>query len=67
MDNNVQLKSIDMFLYFINHFKMTPQQAYNEMLNNGQDVREVIKVCFDNNINLEYVIVPSPNDFFEED
>ena len=52
MDNNVQLKSVDMFIYFINHFKMTPKQAYNEMLNHGQDVKEVIKVCNDNNINI---------------
>ena len=49
---NVQLKSVDMFIYFINHFKMTPQQAFNEMINHGQDVKDVVKVCKDNNINL---------------
>jgi hypothetical protein len=31
---------------------MTPQQAYNEMLEHGQDVKDVVKVCKDNNINL---------------
>ena len=49
---NVQLKSVDMFIYFINHFKMTPQQAFNEMINHGQDVKDVVKVCKNNNINL---------------
>ena len=41
-----------MFLYFITHFKMSPKQAFDEMLNHGQDVKEVIKVCKDNNINI---------------
>ena len=49
---NVQLKSVDMFIYFINRFKMTPQQAYNEMLEHNQNVKDVVKLCKDNNINL---------------
>ena len=38
--NTVQLKGLDMFVYFIEHFKMTPEEALAEMKEHGQDVKD---------------------------
>ena len=36
----VQLKGLDMFVYFIEHFKMTPEEALADMKEHGQDVKD---------------------------
>ena len=36
----VQLKGLDMFVYFIEHFKMTPEEALQEMKDHNQDVTD---------------------------
>ena len=38
---NVQLKGLDMFVYFMEHFKMTPEEALQEMKDHNQDVTDV--------------------------
>ena len=35
----VQLKGLDMFIYFIEHFGMTPEEALKDMKEHGQDVK----------------------------
>ena len=37
----VQLKGLDMFVYFMEHFKMTPEEALKEMKEHNQDVKDV--------------------------
>ena len=37
----VQLKGLDMFVYFMEHFKMTPEEALQEMKEHDQDVKDV--------------------------
>ena len=39
-NNTVQLKGLDMFVYFIEHFKMTPEEALQEMKDHNQDVKD---------------------------
>ena len=39
----VQLKGLDMFVYFMEHFKMTPEEALQEMKDHNQDVTAVEK------------------------
>ena len=39
----VQLKGLDMFVYFMEHFKMTPEEALKEMKDHNQDVTAVEK------------------------
>ena len=39
----VQLKGLDMFVYFIEHFKMTPEEALKEMKEHNQDTTAVEK------------------------
>ena len=41
--NTVQLKGLDMWVYFIEHFKMTPEEALQEMKDHNQDVTAVEK------------------------
>ena len=36
----VQLKGLDMFVYFMEHFKMTPEEALADMKEHGQDVKD---------------------------
>ena len=36
----VQLKGLDMFIYFIEHFGMTPEEALADMKEHGQDVKD---------------------------
>ena len=36
----VQLKGLDMFVYFMEHFKMTPEEALQEMKDHNQDVTD---------------------------
>ena len=38
--NTVQLKGLDMFVYFMEHFKMTPEEALQEMKDHNQDVKD---------------------------
>ena len=35
----VQLEGLDMFIYFIEHFGMTPEEALKDMKEHDQDVR----------------------------
>ena len=42
-NNTVQLKGLDMFVYFMEHFKMTPEEALQEMKDHNQDVTAVEK------------------------
>ena len=37
----VQLKGLDMFVYFMEHFGMTPEEALADMKEHGQDVKDV--------------------------
>ena len=37
----VQLKGLDMFVYFMEHFKMTPEEALQEMKDHNEDVTDV--------------------------
>ena len=39
----IQLKGLDMFVYFMEHFKMTPEEALQEMKDHNQDVTAVEK------------------------
>ena len=39
----VQLKGLDMFVYFMEHFKMTPEEALQEMKDHDQDTTAVEK------------------------
>ena len=39
----VQLKGLDMFVYFMKHFKMTPEEALKEMKDHNQDTTAVEK------------------------
>ena len=39
----VQLKGLDMFVYFMEDFKMTPEEALQEMKDHNQDVTAVEK------------------------
>ena len=41
--NTVQLKGLDMFVYFMEHFKMTPEEALQEMKEHNQDTTAVEK------------------------
>ena len=41
--NTVQLKGLDMWVYFIEHFKMTPEEALQEMKDHDQDTTAVEK------------------------
>ena len=41
--NTVQLKGLDMFVYFMEHFKMTPEEALQEMKDHDQDTTAVEK------------------------
>ena len=43
----VQLKGLDMFVYFMKHFKMTPEEALKEMKEHNQDTTEVERVIKD--------------------
>ena len=40
----VQLKGLDMFIYFMKHFKMTPEEALKEMKDHNQDTTDVERV-----------------------
>ena len=40
----IQLKGLDMFVYFMEHFKMTPEEALQEMKDHNQDVKDVERV-----------------------
>ena len=40
---NVQLKGLDMFVYFMEHFGMTPEEALQEMKDHNQDTTAVEK------------------------
>ena len=48
----VQLKGLDMFIYFIEHFGMTPEEALADMKEHGQDVKHT--EMFINLANNEY-------------
>jgi hypothetical protein len=37
-DRTVAVKGADMFMYFVNHFKMTTSEALKSMEDNGQDM-----------------------------
>ena len=39
----VQLEGLDMWVYFIEHFKMTPEEALQEMKDHNQDTTAVEK------------------------
>jgi len=39
----VQLKGLDMFVYFMEHFDMTPEEALQEMKDHNQDTTAVGK------------------------
>ena len=39
----VQLEGLGMWVYFIEHFKMTPEEALQEMKDHNQDVTAVEK------------------------
>ena len=39
----VQLKGLDMWVYFMEHFKMTPEEALQEMKDYDQDTTAVEK------------------------
>jgi len=39
----VQLKGLDMFVYFMEHFDMTPEEALQEMKDHNQDTTAVEK------------------------
>ena len=39
----VQLEGLDMWVYFIEHFKMTPEEALQEMKDHDQDTTAVEK------------------------
>ena len=39
----VQLKGLDMFVYFMEQFKMTPEEALQEMKDHNQDTTAVEK------------------------
>ena len=36
----VQLKGLDMFMYFMEHFKMTPEEALADMKEHNQDTKD---------------------------
>ena len=36
----VQLEGLNLFIYFIEHFKMTPEEALQEMKDHNQDVKD---------------------------
>ena len=38
---SVQLKGLDMWVYFMEHFKMTPEEALQEMKDHNQDTTDV--------------------------
>jgi hypothetical protein len=53
MSRTVELKGLDMFIYFIEHFKMTPEEALQEMKDHSQDVKDaklLIKLANDKGI-----------------
>ena len=49
----VQLKGLDMFVYFMEHFKMTPDQAITEMKEHGQDTKDAEMMAKELNKNNE--------------
>ena len=51
----VQLKGLDMFIYFIEHFGMTPEEALADMKEHGQDVK-----------NAELLINVANNEYFNQ-
>ena len=42
----VQLEGIDMLIYFMEHFKMTPDEALADMEEHGQDTTEAKKFVY---------------------
>ena len=40
-DGNVQLKGLNLFVYLMERFNNTPEQALAEMKEHGQDVKDV--------------------------
>ena len=42
----VQLKGIDMLIYFMEHFGMTPDEALADMKEHGQDITEAKKFVY---------------------
>ena len=37
---SVQLEGLNLFIYFIEHFKMTPEEALEDMKEHGQDIKD---------------------------
>ena len=37
---SVQLEGLNLFIYFIEHFKMTPEEALADMKEHGQDIKD---------------------------
>ena len=52
----VQLEGLDMWVYFIEHFKMTPEEALQEMKEHGQDTKDAEKMAKELNKNNETII-----------
>ena len=50
---NIRLEGINMFAYFVAHFKMTPDEAVAEMKEHGQDTRDAEKMAKELNKNNE--------------
>ena len=42
----VQLEGVDMLIYFMEHFKMTPDEALADMEEHGQDTTEAKKFVY---------------------
>ena len=43
---NVQLKGVDMLIYFVEHFGMTYDEALADMKEHGQDITEAKKFVY---------------------
>ena len=46
MNNNVKIQGSEMFYYFINHFKMSQDEALVEMDSHGQDTTSVRRMLW---------------------
>ena len=40
MSRNVQLKGLELFMYFMKRFNMSPQEALADMKEHGQDTKD---------------------------
>ena len=50
---NIRLEGINMFAYFVAHFKMTPDEAVAEMKEHGQDTKDAEMMAEELNKNNE--------------